>query len=91
MRTKKTVCRRPEPDQRRHIPFGVTIQRPQPDSPDPQPLLSLRATVILVLALLVAAAATALTYHGTRQPAAAALAGGAAFAAAVPWFNKLIE
>jgi hypothetical protein len=58
--------------------------------PNKQPLLTLRATVVMLCALLIGAAAGALTYLGTQELAGAVLAGVSAFAGAVVWLDKIV-
>jgi hypothetical protein len=60
------------------------------DSKSKKPLLSVRAALIMVCALVVGATAAVLTYFGTKQPTNALLTGGASFAGAVIWFDKII-
>lgn len=55
-----------------------------------KPILTLRATVLLLCALLIAAAAGALTYLSARQVPTAVIVGGSAFAAALMWLNKIV-
>lgn len=62
----------------------------QPQSQEPEPLLSLRATVILLLALLIGVAAGVLTYLGGQPVPAAVLMGGGAAGAALALFHNLI-
>ncbi|GAA4730065.1 hypothetical protein [Phytohabitans rumicis] len=57
----------------------------------PEYLLSVRASVILVLGLLTAGAAGALTSLAGRGWAEAGLAAGAAFVAAVYFFDQFVE
>ncbi|MGH3930093.1 MAG: hypothetical protein ACRDTF_08970 [Pseudonocardiaceae bacterium] len=62
-----------------------------PRREDPQaPLLSIRTTLVLLLALLSGAGVVALTVLANRHPAEAALAGLAATAAGVKFFHDLI-
>ena len=57
----------------------------------PDPLLTVRAAVILLLSLLVGVAAGGLTYLVRRSLPEAVLAGGAATGSALLLFNTLIE
>ncbi len=71
----------------------VTASRDGADvtSNDRDPLLSQRAAFILLLGVLAAATAGVLTVLGGGAPAEGALASGAAFAAAVYFFHKIIS
>ncbi|MEU5609726.1 hypothetical protein AB0H03_13505 [Streptomyces sparsogenes] len=60
------------------------------NNPNPQPLLSLRAAIILLLGVLTALGAGALTVLAGGTIASGVLAGGAAFAAAVLFFHTII-
>lgn len=60
------------------------------DSKSNKPLLSIRAALILVCALAVGATAAILTYVGAKQSTSAVLVGGASFAGAVIWFDKIV-
>jgi hypothetical protein len=60
-----------------------------PDSPA-DPLLTVRAAVILLMAFLVGAAAALLTYLECRALPSAALAGGGAVGGAILLFNRVI-
>ncbi|MCV7286076.1 hypothetical protein H7J87_12110 [Mycolicibacterium wolinskyi] len=59
-------------------------------SPKNAPLLSLRATVVLFCAVIIGATAGLLTYVASKQLAQAALAGGAAFCAAVAGLHAVV-
>ena len=59
-------------------------------NPTKKGLLTLRAAVVLFCALIIGATTGYLTYLGTKEPTNAALAGGAAFAGAVIWLDKII-
>lgn len=56
----------------------------------PDPLLSVRAAVVLLLALIVGGSAAALTYLAHRSVPGAVLIGGSATGAATLLFNGLI-
>lgn len=58
--------------------------------PTKQPLLPLRTAVVLLCALIVSTVVGGLTYLGSKELAGAILAGGAAFAGAVIWLDKII-
>lgn len=58
--------------------------------PSPDPLLTVRATVILLLALIVGAAAGGLTYLAHRSLPGAVLVGGSATGGAILLFNTMI-
>ncbi|WP_327350258.1 hypothetical protein [Streptomyces sp. NBC_01304] len=58
---------------------------------DRDPLLGQRAALILLLGILTAATAGVLTVLGGAAPAQGALASGAAFAASVLFFHKIIS
>jgi hypothetical protein len=58
--------------------------------PTPEPLLTVRAALILLLALIAGAAAGALTYLGHRSVPAAVLVAGSASGGALMLFNSLI-
>lgn len=60
-------------------------------SPTEPTLLTVRATVIILVAVLIGAGAGGLTYLSSRDPAAAVLAGGAAFGASLIALNKVIR
>lgn len=55
------------------------------------PLLSQRSALILLLGVLAAGAAGVLTVLGGGSPEAGVLAGGAAFAAGVMFFQSIIS
>ncbi|MFJ2007762.1 hypothetical protein [Streptomyces chartreusis] len=55
------------------------------------PLLGQRAAMILLLGVLTALGAAALTLADGNTPATTALSAGAAFAAAVLFFNAIID
>jgi hypothetical protein len=55
-----------------------------------QPILSLRATVLVLAAGIVGVAAGALTYHSSRSLAGAVFTGAGAFAAALVWFDHIV-
>lgn len=57
---------------------------------DKKALLTLRAALVLFCALIVGSLTGGLTYLGTKESGKAVLAGGAAFAGAVIWFDKII-
>ena len=59
-------------------------------NPTKKGLLTVRAAVVLFCALIIGATTGALTYLGTNEPTKAILAGGAAFAGAVIWLDKII-
>jgi hypothetical protein len=62
-------------------------------SPKPgkkQPILSLRAAVLVLSAVIVGAAASALTYLSSRSLASAVFTGAGAFAAALLWFDHIV-
>lgn len=61
------------------------------DQDEHRALVSLRSAFILTVALLVALAAGGLLYAAHRSIALAVLGAGGAFAAAVTFFNVLIE
>jgi hypothetical protein len=63
----------------------------QPPAREPESLLSLRATVVLLLAVLTGVAAGVLAYLAGQAVAAAVLVGGGAAGAAVGLFHNLIE
>ena len=58
--------------------------------PSPQPLLTVRAAVILLLALIVGGSAGTLAYLAHRSIPAAVLVGGSATGAATLLFNSVI-
>ncbi|MFJ3421909.1 hypothetical protein ACIPN8_36835 [Streptomyces sp. NPDC086082] len=60
------------------------------NNPNPQPLLSLRTAIILLLGILTALGSCALTVLAGGSVAGAVLAGGAAFAGAVLFFHAII-
>jgi hypothetical protein len=74
-------------------PGGNIAPGPGPGSgPDrARPLLSQRTCLILIAALVIGIVAGALTYLAGNHIADAVLAGGAAFAAAVPALHTLID
>lgn len=55
-----------------------------------QPILSLRAAVLVLGAAIVGAAAGALTYLSSRSPAGAVLTGVGSFGAALLWFDHIV-
>ncbi|MCX4902461.1 MULTISPECIES: hypothetical protein [unclassified Streptomyces] len=59
-------------------------------NPNPQPLLGLRATLVLLLGALVGLGAGVLTVLSGGAAASAVLAGGAAFGAGVLFFHAII-
>lgn len=62
-------------------------------SPKPgkkQPVLSLRATVLILGAVIVGGGAVALTYLCSRSLASAVFVGAGAFGAAVLWFDHIV-
>lgn len=54
-------------------------------------MIKLRTAMLLFIALIVGFAAGALTVFSGQHPAAAVLAGGAAFGAAVLWLDKVVD
>lgn len=62
-----------------------------PVPPKDDPLISVRAALVVLLALLVGAAAGALTFLSGHDVAVAILAGGAAVGGALKLFNGLIR
>jgi hypothetical protein len=64
-----------------------------PEGPgrEPRPLLTVRSALILLLASLSAIGAGCLLYAAHHSFALAVLGGAAAFAAAVPLFNSVID
>ncbi|WP_226962539.1 MULTISPECIES: hypothetical protein [unclassified Streptomyces] len=76
----------------RGLPHRQPVTGPLPP-PDPSPagaLLGLRSAIILTLGVLVGAGAGVLTYLSQHDGATAFLAGGAAFAAAVLFFQNVV-
>jgi hypothetical protein len=77
--------RPPERNARRDDPG-----RPGSAQQDQDPLLSLRAIVLLTAGLLIGIAAGVLTYLAGSHVAAGVLAGLAAFGTAIPVLHKLV-
>ena len=71
------------------LPDAPPASPPPPES-EPTPLLTVRATVILLLAVLVGITAGVLTYLAQRSVPGAVLAGGGATGAAIALFNTII-
>jgi multisubunit Na+/H+ antiporter MnhC subunit len=65
--------------------------KPMPPSKhSKQPILTLRSTVLVLAAVVVGGAVAALTYVNTKELTGTILAGGAAFGAALLWFDKIV-
>lgn len=60
-------------------------------TPEPGPLLSLRTTVILLLAIIVGILAGGLAYLDQKSLSAAVLVGGGAAGAALLLFNNIVD
>ncbi len=60
-------------------------------TPDPGPLLTVRASVVLLLALVVGVLAGGLAYLAQRSVPAAVLVGGGAAGAALLLFHTVID
>ncbi|GIM97156.1 hypothetical protein Ato02nite_089490 [Paractinoplanes toevensis] len=66
------------------------MTRPSSEGHQPEPLVSLRAAVILLLALVAGATAGVLTYWAGHPLAAAAVGGGGAAGGGLLLFNTVV-